>query len=115
MVAELRGLWAKQKMQSRQMKIRVTVKHKTLKNAAPDTFSSVTQDKFLQPEMLWLNNTEDVGCGEATKNNSHTRRTRCTNFLIESWCNMCNALSSRDTSTRRRSDAELLPAQSRLP
>lgn len=35
MVAELRGLWAKQKMQSRQMKIRVTVKHKTLKTVHP--------------------------------------------------------------------------------
>lgn len=52
MVAELRGLWAKQKMQSRQMKIRVTVKHKTLKNAAPDTFSSVTQDKFAARDAL---------------------------------------------------------------
>lgn len=51
-VAELRGLWAKQKMQSRQMKIRVTVKHKTLKNAAPDTFSSVTQDKFAARDAL---------------------------------------------------------------
>lgn len=35
MVAELRGLWAKQKMQSRQMKIRVTVKDKTLKSVHP--------------------------------------------------------------------------------
>lgn len=52
MDAELQGLWAKHKMQSRQMKICVTVKRKTLKNAAPDTFSSVTQDKFVARDAL---------------------------------------------------------------
>lgn len=73
MVAELRGLWAKQKMQSRQMKMHVTVKHKTLKSVQPDTSSSMTQDKFAARD-VWLNNTEDARCADATKTNSHKRR-----------------------------------------